>query len=212
MKVMIVSGGTPPSETLLVQYKEKVDFIVAADKGGEYLLKYNVIPDLLIGDFDSMSKEILEKLKKVTKEILEFPPEKDYTDTEIAIMESIKRGGKKIYLLGATGTRIDHTLGNIGLLLSYKKKGISLEIIDNNNRMYLAKNRIVLNGKQGENVSFHALSNTVKNFKIAGAKYNIPQGKDISLLDPAAICNEFLETPISIEYDEGEVLILHSFD
>ncbi|NFT91983.1 thiamine diphosphokinase [Clostridium botulinum] len=212
MKVMIVSGGNTPSEKLINQYVKKVDFIIAADKGGEYLLKYNIIPDLLIGDFDSMSKESLNTLKTVVKEVLKFPPEKDYTDTEMALMEAVKRGGEKIYLLGATGTRMDHTLGNIGLLLSYKKKGIYLEIIDNNNKVYLANNKMDLNGKRGENISFHALSDIVKNFKVTGAKYNIPNGKDITLLDPSAICNEFLDTCINIEYDKGEILILHSID
>ena len=70
MKVMIVSGGNTPSEKLINQYAEKVDFIIAADKGGECLLKYNIIPDLLIGDFDSMSKESLNTLKKVVKLML----------------------------------------------------------------------------------------------------------------------------------------------
>lgn len=212
MKVMIVSGGNPPSKELVMKYINKVNFVIAADKGGEYLLKFHIIPDLLIGDFDSMSKEVLDKLEEKVKEVKKFPPEKDYTDTEIAIMEAVKRGGEKIYLLGGTGTRIDHTLGNIGLLLSYKKKGIDLLLLDNNNKVYLAKNKMQIKGKQGENISFHALSDNVKNFRILGAKYNILQGRDISLLDPVAICNEFLDTPINIEYDEGEILILHSVD
>ncbi|HEX9025694.1 MAG TPA: thiamine diphosphokinase [Clostridium sp.] len=211
MNVAIVSGGTAPSEKLLRGYLNKVDFIIAADRGSECLYNYGIIPDLLLGDFDSVKKEILDTVKLEIKEVLEFPPEKDYTDTEIAILEAIKRGAKKIYLFGATGSRIDHTLGNIGLLLTTKKRGATLEIIDDNNRLYLGEKKMKLFGKYGENISFHALCDKVKNFKIIGAKYNL-ETYDISLLDPRAICNEFVDTPIEISFEEGELLILHSMD
>mgnify|MGYP001470700156 CR=1 FL=1 len=211
MNVAIVSGGTPPSENVLRGYLKKVDFVIAADKGCECLYNYGIVPDLLLGDFDSAKKEILDTIKSKTKEVLEFPPEKDYTDTEIAIIEAIKRGAKKIYLFGAIGTRMDHTLGNIGLLLTTKKKGAVLEIIDDNNRFYLGEKRMILIGDPGENISFHALCDKVTNFNIKGARYNL-ENYDMNLLDPRAICNEFADTPIEISYQEGEILILHSID
>jgi thiamine pyrophosphokinase len=212
LNAIIVSGGTPPSEKLLRSYLKKADFIIAADKGSECLYNYKINPDLLLGDFDSTKKELLNNIKLKAKEVLEFPPEKDYTDTEIAILEAIKRGAEKIYLFGATGSRMDHTLGNIGLLLTTRKRGSVLEIIDDNNRIYLGEKKMKLIGSYGENISFHALCNKVINFKIKGAKYNLEEGYDMSLLDPRAICNEFVDTPIEISYDEGELLILHSFD
>lgn len=211
MKVAIVSGGNPPSEKLLKNYLEKVDFVIAADRGSECLYRFNIVPDLMLGDFDSINKEILCDLKKEVKEILQFPPEKDYTDTEIAIMEAIKRDAEKIYLFGAIGTRIDHTLGNIGLLLNTKKNNVKLEIIDDNNRIYLGEKVMTLHGKYGDNISFHALSDKVTNFTIKGAKYNL-DGYDMNLLDPRAICNEFVDTPIDISYDRGELLVIHSID
>jgi len=211
LNVAIISGGTPPSGKLLKDYLKKVDFIIAADKGSECLYNYKIVPDLLLGDFDSAKKEVLEKIKLQVKEVLEFPPEKDYTDTEIAVIEAVKRGASKIYLFGALGSRMDHALGNIGLLLNAKKKGVTLEIIDDNNRIYLGENNMRLLGKCGENISFHALSDKVVNFKISGAKYNL-NGYTMSLLDPRAICNEFVDTPIDISYEDGELLILHSID
>lgn len=211
MNVIIVSGGNPPSEELINKYIKESDFVIAADKGSECLYQYNIIPDLILGDFDSTKKEILDELKVKVKEIMEFPPEKDYTDTEIALMEAAKRGAKKIYLLGGIGSRIDHTLGNIGLLLTAKKMGVILEIIDDNNRIYLSKNKMKLMGNFGENISFHALCDKVINFTIKGAKYNL-ENYDMTLLDPRAICNEFVNTPIEISYEEGELLIIHSND
>ncbi|WP_079438330.1 thiamine diphosphokinase [Clostridium chromiireducens] len=211
MNVVIVSGGNPPSEKLLREYLKDIDLIIAADKGSECLYNYKIVPDLLLGDFDSAKKEILDNIRLQVKEVLEFPPEKDYTDTEIAVIEAVRRGATKIYLFGALGSRMDHALGNIGLLLNAKKKGVAIEIIDDNNRIYLGENNMRLLGKCGENISFHALSDKVVNLNISGAKYSL-NGYTMSLLDPRAICNEFVDTPIDISYEEGELLILHSID
>lgn len=211
MKALIVSGGNAPSEKLLRKYAAMCDFIIGADKGNECLLKYNIIPQVSLGDFDSIDKEILETIISKNIKVIKFPPEKDYTDTEIAIMEVLKTGADKIYLLGGTGTRVDHTLGNIGLILTTKEKGADLIIVDDNNIVYLADNDMTLYGKYGENISFHALSDVVKNFSIKGAKYNL-DGYDMHLLDPRAICNEFMDTPIKISFDSGNLLIMHSND
>lgn len=211
LNVVIVSGGNPPSEKLLREYLKDIDLIIAADKGSECLYNYKIVPDLLLGDFDSAKKEILDNIRLQVKEVLEFPPEKDYTDTEIAVIEAVRRGATKIYLFGALGSRMDHALGNIGLLLNAKKKGVAIEIIDDNNRIYLGENNMRLLGKCGENISFHALSDKVVNFNISGAKYSL-NGYTMSLLDPRAICNEFVDNPIDISYEEGELLILHSID
>lgn len=211
LKVVIVSGGNEPSEKLLRSYLKDADFLIAADKGIECLYNYNIIPNLLLGDFDSAKKEVLSYMQAQVKETLEFPPEKDYTDTEIALIEAINRGGNKIYLFGALGSRMDHTLGNVGLLLKAKRSGAILEIIDDNNRLYLAKKNMTLLGKPGDNISFHALSDTVINLWIKGAKYKL-EGYDMNLLDPRAICNEFIDGPVELSYEEGELLILHSID
>lgn len=212
MDIAIVTGGEAPSKELLDKYLSKVNYIIAADSGCECLYKYNITPDLIVGDFDSSTKETLENISKQVKEVIKFPPEKDYTDTEIAIIEGVKRGAKKIYLFGAIGNRLDHMLGNVGLILTYKKKGIEIELLDDKNRLYLAKKEMTLYGEYGQNIGFHAFSDVVKNFKVKGAKYNIYDGYDLHLLDPRAICNEFLNTPIVISFDEGEVLIIHSID
>lgn len=211
MNALIVSGGNAPSEKLLKKYLSLCDFVIGADKGNECLIKYDIKPDLSLGDFDSIDKDVLSIIETCGSKLLKFPPEKDYTDTEIAVMEALKRGAEKIYLLGGTGTRVDHTLGNIGLILTTKKKGAQLIMVDDNNEFYLAQSNMEIKGRYGNNISFHALSDTVRNFKIQGAKYNL-DGYDMNLLDPRAICNEFVDTPIKISFDSGELLIIHSND
>ncbi|BBK77472.1 MULTISPECIES: thiamine diphosphokinase [Clostridium] len=211
MKAIIVTGGNKPSKKLLNSYIKSGDLIIGADKGSEYLYDYEIMPNIILGDFDSISEEKLKKIEEKQVEIIKFPPEKDYTDTEIAIMEAMKRGADTIYLFGGLGTRADHSLGNIGLLLTTKNKGARLLIVDDHNKMYLADKNMSLNGSQGEIISFHALSDVVKGFEIRGAKYNL-NSYDMHLLDPRAVCNEFIDTPINIKYESGELLIIHAID
>ena len=211
MKAIIVTGGNKPSKKLLNSYIKSGDLIIGADKGSEYLYDYEIMPNIILGDFDSISEEKLKKIEEKQVEIIKFPPEKDYTDTEIAIMEAMKRGADTIYLFGGLGTRADHSLGNIGLLLTTKNKGARLLIVDDHNKMYLADKNMSLNGSQGEIISFHALSDVVKGFEIRGAKYNLNR-YDMHLLDPRAVCNEFIDTPINIKYESGELLIIHAID
>ncbi|ALP89965.1 MULTISPECIES: thiamine diphosphokinase [Clostridium] len=211
MKAIIVTGGNKPSKKLLNSYIKSGDLIIGADKGSEYLYDYEIMPNIILGDFDSISEEKLKKIEEKQVEIIKFPPEKDYTDTEIAIMEAMKRGADTIYLFGGLGTRADHSLGNIGLLLTTKNKGARLLIVDDHNKIYLADKNMSLNGSQGEIISFHALSDVVKGFEIRGAKYNL-NSYDMHLLDPRAVCNEFIDTPINIKYESGELLIIHAID
>ena len=212
MNALIISGGNPPSSKLLKKYIQKADYIIAADKGLECFYNNDIIPDTAVGDFDSADKAILDIMIPKIKEVKKLNPEKDYPDTWTAINEAIDKGAKKIYLFGATGTRMDHTLGNLGLLTMTKEKGVSMEIIDDNNRIYLAEEKSMkIEGNFGETISFHALSDCVENFCIRGAKYNI-EGYDLKLLYPRALCNEFLDTPIEISFDKGILMILHSID
>lgn len=189
---MIVSGGIVLLKKLLINYIDKVDFIIVVDKGSECFYSYNIIFDLFLGDFDLINKEILNSIKLKVGEVLEFLFEKDYMDIEIVIIEFFKRGVKKIYLFGVIGLRMDYILGNIGFLLIIKKKGVILEIIDDYNKIYLVEKNMKLYGKYGKNIFFYVLCDKVIKFEIKGVKYNLDL-YDINLLDFRVICNEFVD-------------------
>ena len=115
MRAIIVSGGTPPSEKLLKSYIQEGDFIIGVDKGCNALVEYDIHIDLALGDFDSINKEVYEILNSKNTHILTYNSEKDYSDTHLGYITAIENGADKIFLFGATGTRVDHMLGNLGL-------------------------------------------------------------------------------------------------
>lgn len=90
------------------------DFVIAVDGGYDYLINNGIQPDLLVGDFDSAQSTL--NTSKVGCKVLDFPPEKDYTDMYLAALEGHKLGYRIFYIYGGTGNRIDHTFSNINLL------------------------------------------------------------------------------------------------
>lgn len=212
MKVIIVSGGNKPSEKLLKSYIENDDIIIGVDKGCNALFDYNIKPNLILGDFDSIKKEVLDYFKQSDATIEKYKPEKDYTDTDLGYRKAKEIfNAKEILLFGATGSRIDHTLGNIGILFRALKDNIKMEIIDDNNRIYLVNKSSIIKKEEGKTISFHALSDVVKNFTIKNAKYSLTN-YDMTILEPRAICNEFLDKDIEITFDSGIVLVMYTVD
>lgn len=211
MRAIIVSGGNKPSKELLMKHLRQDDYIIGVDKGCNALYEYGITPDEILGDFDSADLNIIEYFKNKNVKSQSFPPEKDYTDSDLGYIVAKERGFKEIIFFGATGTRVDHMLANIGIMIKANRENIHMEIIDDNNRMLIINKKTTLKGKYGELLGFHALSDVVKNVSIEGAKYTLAN-YDMTLLEPRAICNEFLDKDITISFDEGLILVIYSND
>lgn len=212
MRVIIVTGGTAPSENLLKSYINEDDVIIGVDKGCNTLYKFNIIPNLMLGDFDSIDDKAMNYFKEKMVTIEKFNPEKDYTDTHLAYNKAKDIfNADEIIMFGATGTRIDHMLGNIGLLLNGLEDNINLQIVDDNNKMFVVNKETIIKKEINKVISFHALSDNVENFNINGGKYKL-ENYNMKLLEPRAICNEFLEDDIKISFDSGVILVLYSND
>jgi thiamine pyrophosphokinase len=211
MRAIVVSGGYKPSKELLLSYIKKEDIIIGVDKGCDCLYNYGIKPNIILGDFDSAKKEVVESFKANGSEIITFNAEKDYTDTDLGYEKAKEQGADEILLFGVTGSRVDHMLGNVGILLKALKEKVKTEIIDEHNRIFLIDKEISLKGKYGETISFHALSEVVKNINIRGAKYKLVN-YDMTLLEPRAICNEFLNSDITISFDSGIIMVIFPVD
>ena len=137
--------------------KGKKLVLLAADRGLDFFRKNGITPDIADGDFDSLSvegKKYLENLKDT--EIIRLKPEKDDTDTQSTLNLAIAKGSENILILGATGGRIDHLIGNLGLLTLGKLKGVSVAIADAQNYICLVESGTILSkaGQFGKYVSF----------------------------------------------------------
>ena len=212
MKVLIVGGGDEPSGKLMVKYAKEVDKIIGVDRGCSYLLKNNIYPDYIVGDFDSSNSEIIDKIVKEDVIKYQYQCEKNFTDSEEAFELANSKGAKKIVFLGATGGRFDHTLGNLGLLLKALKLGMLSEIVDDRNKMFLInKDTVIKRDDEYKYVSFLSYNSRVEEFSIKGAKYNLDK-YTLEIGDSRTVSNEFITDEISLELSNGSILVVYSKD
>jgi len=209
MKAVIVSGGTPPSYELLKDELACESLIICADSGGDCLYKYGFIPNYLLGDFDSIDSEAFKYFEKEGVAIEGFRRDKDYTDTQLSIRKAMELGCDEIVLLGCSGNRMDHTLGNIGLLKECLNSGVKAYLKDDINAVTLVDSTTTIEGVTGQVFSLQAYCECVKELTITGAKFGLNK-YDLYLGDPLTISNEFLEEKVKLEFKSGMLLIMRS--
>lgn len=211
MKTVIVSGGKSPSLLLLKNELKDADTLICVDSGGIFLRDCDIIPDYLVGDFDSINKASLDYFKNSECKVLEYPKDKDFTDTELALELAAELNSDTIILLGCTGSRIDHLLGNLGLLKICLSKNIKAFIKDDNNSIMLTDKPIIIKGEPGATFSVQAFSEAVTNLTIGGSKYPLNKHK-LSLGDPLTISNQFIDKEVSLDFSSGLLMVLFSRD
>ena len=135
MKGLLAAGGTGITKEYLDGLCRDADVVVAADSGFYNLTSNDCRIDYLIGDFDSISERVMVDELDPSIQVIKYPIEKDKTDTELAIDLLVQKGCGEITVIGALGSRLDHSLSNIYLLRRYNRLGINIRVIDNNNEI-----------------------------------------------------------------------------
>ncbi|MBP1754357.1 MAG: hypothetical protein H6Q59_755 [Firmicutes bacterium] len=213
-KVLIITGGRTESELLknLIDH-EGYSMIIAADHGLAAVDTLNILPDYIVGDFDSVPEELLKKYRDASVPIETFPREKDKTDTQIAIELALAQQAEEIHLIGATGSRLDHTLANIHLLLLPLHSGINACIIDSNNKIYLKQDNFSIHKRfqYGDYVSLLPFSEQVSDLTLKGFRYPL-DGILLTAGSSLGISNELLKETAEVEFSGGVLLVIESKD
>lgn len=166
MKRCVIVGGADINNYEYIRGRLCADdYIVFCDSGLMHLEPLQVKPSLIVGDFDSHDNPHLDV------ETIVLPCEKDDTDTVFAVKEATKRGFDDFLLIGVVGARLDHTLGNVSILLyldSFRKKGI---IIDDYSEMEIVSNEPAYIEDSYAFFSLLNISGTAKGITIENAKY-----------------------------------------
>ena len=214
-KIVIVSGGKI-EDSFAAEWIEKYqpDYIIAADSGMEFFYRTGKVPDMILGDFDSVSKEILANFKKQEGILWKtLNPIKDDTDTEFAIRYAISLGAKQIVLLGGTGSRLDHVLGNIELLGIGLNTGVEILLLDANNRIRMRKSGVQLKKAEqfGKYVSLIPYTNEVKHLYLKGFMYPL-EDATLKGFCSLGVSNEITADVAEISFEEGILLVIESRD
>lgn len=199
MKVLIFSGGAfdgIPEEITLSDFS----LIIAADKGYLYAESVGITPQIFVGDGDSLP----ENTKIESETIVRLTPIKDMTDTQEAISIAIEKGAKEIYILGALGNRIDHTLSNIHLLKYCQDRGINAYLLDKSTFVALIDRPTKFPKKDGFCISAIPFTKC-EHVSAKGVFYPL-ENAVMDLGNPYGVSNEFVEDVA--EFDPGTGLLL----
>lgn len=211
LKALLVLNGNIGSLKKLESLGRKFDFILCADGGANYCLKASLMPSLVIGDLDSISKETLNQIYELNIPIKKFPTKKDKTDAELSLDYLISEGFKDITLIGSIGNRIDHTLANLLLLTKLNKKGIQGRIVDNNNIIYLVDKELILNKEKDSFLSIIPITNTGAIVTLKGFEYEL-ESTVIDFGSTFGVSNKILDERGHILVHEGQCLAIVSRD
>ena len=201
-KICYIIGASQDSLDEVIINNNSDNFVIAADGGFDALLKKDVSPDLLLGDFDSINK--LPKCDNIIK----FPVEKDYTDTFLAYKEGDKRGYRNFIIYGGTGGRFDHTLANIQTLANISKNGGRGFLVGNGTVITaISDSFIEFSAEMSGKVGVFAFGDNAFGVDIKGLKYCIKE-TDISPYFPLGVSNEFVNKSAKISVENGTLIIV----
>lgn len=181
--------------------------VISADGGYLNALKFNILPSICMGDFDTLNVDINSKC-----EVIKFPSEKDDTDTMLCIKKAISMNCDIIYIYGALGGRFDHTIANVQSLEYMLNKNVIGYIVDTQNviTMQTVSTRLYKNSKHFKYFSILSISDTAR-VSASGLKYPL-NNTVLTKNFPLGVSNEILEDSFSITVHSGTILIVYSKD
>ena len=216
-KGLIITGGKLDldfARSFLKQYS--FDKLIAVDAGLASADALGLVPDYVVGDFDTADPQLIAKYKELPFIVWEVHwPEKNETDTELARSRALAIGCEEIAFLGATGGRADHLLGNLHALYLCMQKGVDAYLVDAQNKIYLLDEGKVFcrEAVWGNYISFLPYTEAVTGITLQGFKYpldkrEIRQGEEVGL----CISNELTEAKAVLTFDTGVLVCVESHD
>ena len=216
MKYAVVCAGGPDHEVAeLSGFHEDETVFIGADRGAVHLLERGITPKEAVGDFDSISIEEYEQIKRSVKSISKFNAEKDETDTELAIERALSYKPEQVILTGVTGGRLDHSASALHLLyrLQIEYPDISFSIINQTNEMSILLPSVhkIFQDNRYPFVSFFSFGRKVTGLTLTGFKYEtINETLDLGMTKFTS--NETASYICTISFREGICLMVRSSD
>lgn len=220
MIVDIIAGGDIDEKFtggFIEDLNESSLFLIACDRGYEACERMGLRPDLVIGDFDSAEDGAFNRAQSEGIEIIRLNPIKDDTDAEAALDIAIGKTTEEdvIYLFGATGTRLDHVLGNISLIGKGLRASRRVIMMDSHNsiRMIAPGEPYVIKqaSKFGKYISVFPYMGPVKGLNMEGFKYPVSDGT-VEGFSTLTVSNELVQAEGHISIEQGYLIIIESVD
>lgn len=209
-KIVILAGGELGDWAL--QHITESDIVIGADNGARFLIEKGIHPDIAIGDFDSVTVSDMALIREKSGRTIACDPiDKDYTDTEMAFRLALDMKPAELVLIGALGTRFDHSLANVHLLSLADAQGVPAQIIGRHNRIQLISEMTILEGIDHPQVSLLPLTEQVTGITLSGFQYPLHEAT-LTIGQSLGISNVMLDEHGTIQLRTGKLLVIRSRD
>lgn len=208
LAIVVANGelNTPPD---LEQRLAKAGLIVAADGGAAHCRALDILPQLVIGDLDSLEPATRAEYEAQGVRILQHPVEKDQTDLELSLLFAKEAGAQEIQVLGGLGHRWDHSFAN--LLLGVHPQFASQDILflNGGTRLFVIRGQASLDARLGERVSLLPLGGDVLGVRTRGLQFPLT-GETLAFGSSRGVSNVIVAEPAEVEAAHGILLCVIS--
>ncbi|AHV97704.1 thiamine diphosphokinase [Paenibacillus sabinae] len=207
----VIFAGGELSELFLKEIDHE-DYIIGADRGALFLINHGVIPDIAVGDFDSIKPDEFKLIEeKCPKVIACDPVDKDLTDSELALDLAIETQPEEILLFGVTGTRLDHTLAGIQMMARALQRQIRCSVMDLTNYVTITGSQALVQERGYTYVSLLPVTPEVTGITLQGFQYPLTDAT-LKLGQSLGISNRLTSPTGTVTIQSGLLLIIQSKD
>jgi len=209
VRVVVVANGTVEDRPMYYEVIRGADLVICADGGANAAAAFGWTPQVVVGDMDSVSSDVLAELERAGCEVIRHSPRKDETDLELALSEAVGRGATEIVVLGAIGGRVDHTIANLMLLSLPALIGRQVRILGEDAEVMLVRDEAHVQGHLGDIVSLIPVGGDARGVTTDGLEWRLFE--DTLLLGYArGVSNVMIADVARVRVKEGLVLLTHS--
>jgi len=205
--LIIGNGKAPDKKTILFLMKKGYNAIMCADGGLRHAHKLKLIPDAIIGDFDSVDKNLLESYRRKSK-IIQVKRQND-TDIEKCLKYALTRKFTNAILLSVTGDRLDHSFCNLGIALKFHSK-IEVKIISETSLLSVYERQINLSTKKGEYLSLYAFDKRTK-VSSKGLRYPLKRTQ-LPFGVRESTSNVAVSDEVNLKITNGKIFVIRDFE
>jgi thiamine pyrophosphokinase len=209
MKALIMANGEYGNLEWYRIRARNYQLIICADGGANQAARLGIVPDMVIGDMDSIEEKHRLELQSVGAQFFPFSTDKDFTDTQLAMEIAEEKGAKSITIWGGTGNRLDHSLANIFSAIRYVNSGIHVQLESPKETIYYVKDQLSLHGNIGDIVSVLALGEEASGVSLTGLKYPLVKATLEANL-PIGISNSMVTSDALIQVESGILAVFHN--
>jgi thiamine pyrophosphokinase len=207
-RAVIFANGRMETPPPFIKEIHESDVIIAADGGTQHCKSLSIMPNVIIGDLDSIDSKDLAIYQQAGVKIIQHPSHKDETDLELALLLTVKYEITQVYVIGALGARWDMTIANVLILANPEFSRLSIHLLDGSQELIIlrGKSQLNINGKPGAMISLIPISGDVPGITTQGLEYAL-RNETLSFGATRGVSNVFANDHAELSVTDGILLI-----